>query len=94
MSSADWEDGATVALSADEAVVLFELLSRWIDHSGTGETPGPACFVSSAEAAVLNNLLGALERRLVAPFRGDYMSIVDAARSRLTGQWRYPTLRG
>jgi hypothetical protein len=90
----DPEDAATVRLTPDEAVVLFELLSRWSDEEGAGHTPGPSCFESTAEAAVLNSLLCELERQLVAPFKAEYPRVLEAARDRLAGSWSRATLRG
>lgn len=90
----DDEDGATVHFTPEEAVVLFELLSRWSDKGGGGETPSRDCFESAAEGAVLNGLLCELERQLVAPFKADYPRILEGARDRLSQQWDYGTLRG
>ncbi|MEZ0242445.1 MAG: hypothetical protein ACAH11_03660 [Sphingomonas sp.] len=72
-------NGATIALDADHALVLFDLLARWIDE---GETP-PASFESPAEYGVLDALFGQLESQLAAPFRHDYAALLDAARARL-----------
>lgn len=87
------EDVAVVHLSSDEAVVLFELLSRW---SSADEGPAPAkdCFESTAECAVLHSVLADLERQLGAPFKTDYEEIVKEARQRLAPGWTYPTLSG
>lgn len=88
------ENGVTVELTPDEAIVLFELLSRWSGENEAGETPSPACFESTAEGAVLNALLCLLEAQLVAPFKRDYNRVLIEARERLAGGWSYPTLRG
>ena len=93
-TSSDHEDGATVELTPDEAIVLFDLLSRWSGKNETGETPSPACFESTAEGAVLNALLCLLEAQLVAPFKRDYNRFLMEARQRLADGWSYPTLRG
>ncbi len=69
------EDVALVRLSSDEAVVLFELLSRWSD-AREGSTPSGECFRSDAEMAVLNNILADLEGQLAAPFRSNYAEIL------------------
>jgi hypothetical protein len=92
--SSEHDDGATVRFTPDQAIVLFELLSRWSDDKGEAETPSPGCFENSAEGAVLNGLLCALEKQLVAPFREDWGHILSEARARLASCWNYPTLRG
>jgi hypothetical protein len=86
-------DTAKIKLSADEALVLFELLSRWSDSSDA-PTPDATCFESTAEGAVLNMVLCDLEKQLVAPFRQEYEELLNAARSRLEINWDYPTLKG
>lgn len=91
--SLEQNDGASVQLTPDEAIVLFSLLWRWSDETGAGETPAPSCFESRAEAAVLNGLLCDLEKQLVAPFEADYARAVKGARDRLANRWDYPTLR-
>ena len=80
------DDVATIHLTPDEALVLFELLSRWSDGKGRGKTPSPECFVSTAEPVVLNKLLAYLERQLVAPFKKDYDRILKQPRDRLARQ--------
>lgn len=92
--STEHEDEAVVRFTPDEAIVLFDLLTRWSDETGAGETPASACFESTAEGAVLNGLLCDLEKQLVAPFKADYAQILGAARNRLVSNWDYPTLRG
>jgi hypothetical protein len=92
-SAPDSHDDAEIHLSPDEALVLFELLSRWRDPKAL-HTPGSLCFESTAECAVLNGVLGDLERQLVAPFKEDYHQVVNDARVRLAGLWEYPTLKG
>ncbi|OCP01841.1 hypothetical protein BC374_02650 [Ensifer sp. LC13] len=86
-------DSAEIRLSPDEAVVLFELLSRWSEEN-VAPTPDAACFESTAECAVLLGLLAGLQKQLVAPFREDYAAIVKAARRRLVPSWDYADLRG
>ncbi len=86
-------ENITIGLDADEALVLFELLSRWSDDAGRGDTPSAACFESPAECAVLNTLCCLLERRLAAPFSADYSAMLAAARERFQPGWRYSTLR-
>jgi hypothetical protein len=85
--------GAEIHLSPNEALVLFELLSRWCEQSSAA-TPNAECFESTAEGAVLHRLLADLEKQLVSPFRADYVALLKEARGRLAGGWDYPTLRG
>ncbi|KAA6487780.1 hypothetical protein G6K93_23630 [Agrobacterium rhizogenes] len=88
-------DDAEIHLSADEAIVLFELLSRWCGSKAIHTpTPDSKCFESTAECAVLHGVLASLEKQLVAPFKEDYHQIVKEARRRLVDLWDYPTLKG
>ena len=78
--------GAVVQLTADEAVVLFELLSRWERDEGK-DYPAETCFESAGEIIALMQVLAQLESQLAEPFRSDYHEILEAARQRLaTGQ--------
>lgn len=86
-------DAVNVVLEADEALVLFELLSRWCE-AGEGPTPAAECFVSTAECASLHAVLASLQKQLSAPFRADYLDHVARARECLTTRWDYPTLSG
>lgn len=95
MSSSPYsEDAPSVRITPDEALVLFELLTRWSDDNGEGDTPSADCFQTTAEPAVLSRLLGSLERQLVTPFRADYAERLRDARQRLSFEWEYRTLRG
>jgi len=76
----DQSDEADIHLSEDEALVLFELLSTWLEPDGTTPTS------DQAELAAMNAVLGQLERQLVAPFRADYAQRVNDARTRLTSR--------
>ena len=67
----------TLELSADEALVLFEFLTRTSEH----ETP--ELFDDQAEEKVLWLLEGALQRILVEPFRPDYDALLLNARNRI-----------
>ncbi|WP_454817045.1 hypothetical protein [Labrys neptuniae] len=87
------QDHLEIGLDASEAVVLFELLSRWCDPK-TGATPAGSCFESTAECVVLHRLLGSLEKQLVAPFKHDHAETLARARSHLQHDWDYPTLNG
>ncbi|MBP0580604.1 hypothetical protein J8I29_14865 [Labrys sp. LIt4] len=86
-------DIVEIGLDASEAVVLFELLSRWCDPK-TQATPSSGCFQSTAECAVLLGLLGSLEKQLAAPFKPDYGEIVAQARRDLEPLWDHATLNG
>lgn len=88
------DDSTTIRFAPDEAVILIDLLSRWTEEDGAGDTPSRTCFESNAEMAVLNDLLCALEKQLVAPLKEDYGLILEGAQNRLAGNWSYPTLRG
>ena len=68
-------DGKSIALSRDEALVLFEYLSRADPAGGTGLHP--------AERRVLWNLLAVLEKKLAEPFAANYAELLDDARSRV-----------
>jgi hypothetical protein len=89
--TAKTHDEAEIRLDPNEAVMLFELLSRWCDRKTT-HTPGSMCFESTAECAVLRGPLADLEKQLVAPFNADYRQILDDARTHLEERWDYPTL--
>ena len=65
-----------VQLSADEALVLFELLSRFEEN----ET---LMIADPAESHGLSRLLAQLEKRLVTPFDSRYVGLLAAARARL-----------
>ena len=67
----------TVALTADEAIVLDALLARAKGH-------GPLRIDHPAELRALWNLHAALERVLIAPFKPDYDQLLASARERLT----------
>lgn len=86
-------DGANLHLEPHEALVLFELLSRWSEPD-QAQTPSATCFESKAECAVLHLLLGHLAKQLVAPFSPDYRALLEQARSRLKDTWDRPTLSG
>lgn len=81
-----------VHLNSDEAIVLFELLARWINDI-QHPTPSRACFSEASECAVLHGLLSDLERQLVAPFRSDYRQILEHARRQLADRWDGSDLR-
>jgi len=65
-----------IELTADEALVLFEFLSRY-------ENSEALAIEHQAERRALQNLLALLERQLVEPFRADYADLLQRARERL-----------
>lgn len=67
-----------VVLSADEALVLFDMLAR------SGDA-GALVVEHPAEEQVLWRFEGALERQLVAPFDPDYAAQLAAAQARIVG---------
>ncbi|WP_028708979.1 hypothetical protein [Propionicicella superfundia] len=70
-------DEISIALSREQALVLFEWLAR------TGSADQPAAFADQAEQRVLWDLESALESVLTEPLREDYGELVAAARERL-----------
>lgn len=91
---ADAEETVLIRLTADEAIVLLDLLARWGDENERGETPNSACFESTAEGAALNALEAVLQKQVASVFDPDWNDIVAAARRRIAPQWDYATLRG
>lgn len=69
----------TLTMAPDDALVLFEMLSR-------AEEGEQFATQHQAEDLVLTRLLGQLERSLVAPFAADYLDRLTAARARLAGR--------
>lgn len=65
-----------ISLTADEALVLFEFLSRF-------EESNELTIVDQAEERALSNLLGPLQKQLVSPFQQDYVEQLRQARNRL-----------
>jgi hypothetical protein len=63
-----------VTFDADEALVLFELLSRW-SNDGKSLEVGDA-----SEATALDGLLAQLEKQLVDPFQANYAERLEKAR--------------
>ena len=63
-------------LSSDEALVLFEFLSRFVDKEQLE-------ISDQSEKRVLWDLQATLEKKLVEPFRADYNDILEKAQSRL-----------
>ena len=67
----------TVALTADEALVLFEMLHRWEDADAIDPVLMPG------EQTALWALSGRLESILLEPFVRNYRELVDQAWQRL-----------
>jgi hypothetical protein len=65
-------------LSADEALVLFEFVSRFTDSD-------QLTIVDRSEAQALWNLCGRLERQLAGPFSPQYAELLAQARARVRG---------
>jgi len=70
------EGKVALHLSRDEALVLFEWVSRF------NKTSAPA-FEDQAEECVLWDLEARLESALVEPFRKDYAGTLADARARV-----------
>jgi hypothetical protein len=66
----------TIELTGDEALVLFEFLSRFSDTDTLS-------LEDQAEARALWNLLCLLQKQLVEPFRPNYQELLRQARDRL-----------
>ena len=66
----------SIALGADEALVLFELLQRFCEGNSL-------TIKDEAEARVLSTLCGMLEKQLAAPFASNYKELLADARDRL-----------
>ena len=81
----------TVALplTADEALVLFALLSRLIEERRGQDLV--ALMKHDAELWALNSVLLLLERELEQPFQEAYPTLLDGAQTRLAeangGRW-------
>ena len=81
----------TVALplTGDEALVIFELLSRLVDER-QGQDLVPL-IKHDAELWALNSALLRLERELEQPLLQDYLMLLESARTRLAeangGRW-------
>lgn len=73
------EREVVVRLSHDEALVLFEWLSRTDERTSDFAD----LIEDQAEQRALWNLTALLERELVDPVQAEYRTLVDEARSRL-----------
>ncbi len=65
-----------LVLNADEALVLFEFVSRSSDSD-------QVTIADQAEAAILSNLCCQLERLMVEPFSPKYAALLSMARERI-----------
>jgi hypothetical protein len=68
-----------LALTADEALVFFEFVSRFSDSD-------QLTLVDPAEAAILWNLCSQLERLLAEPLSPKYAELLSTARERVRGE--------
>lgn len=78
--SACGEQPATIELSGDEALVLFELLARWSDLDTKSKEIPPVALLDSAEWHAMSVLQCLLEKHLVAPFKTEYGELVAKAK--------------
>lgn len=67
------QEKVTLTLSQNEALVLFELLSRFSDEEELR-------IDDQAEKRVLWNMCCLLEKQLVQPFSKDYRALLEQAR--------------
>jgi hypothetical protein len=65
-----------VELSNEEALVLFEFLSRFAEDEKLE-------IIDQAEKEVLMDVLASLERELVEPFANNYKEILEEARRKV-----------
>ena len=72
-------DEAVLRLTGDEAIVLFELLTR--------SAEADALFGDDSERAVVHWILCDLEKQMVAPLREDYRHVLEGARKRIAERW-------
>lgn len=70
------DDQVRLELTHDEALVLFDFLSRFSDKE-------VLAIEDQAEERALWNLQCVMEKLLVEPFRSDYGELVQQARDRL-----------
>lgn len=78
------EADVRIALSGDEALILFEWLSSFNERT---DTPYP-------ERQVLANVEAMLEEHLVTPLLPNYIEEVDAAKARFTAEFDLPDGNG
>jgi hypothetical protein len=66
--------GVKIELTSDEALVLYDWLTRFNQRADTG-------LADKAEERVLFDLEAMLEKALVAPLQSDYPALLAQARS-------------
>ncbi len=71
------KEGIEINCSKDEALVLFDFLSRF------NQATNASFFEDQAEQRVLGNIETQLEKILVEPFEPDYINIIKQARNRI-----------
>ncbi len=67
----------TINLTKDQALVLFEFVSR------VNEQPDSSVFEDEAELFALSEVEGQLQKILGEPFLQDYKEIIQKARERI-----------
>ncbi len=70
------DEQVELKLTKDEALVLFEFVSRFSDKDKLE-------IVDQAEQRVLWNVCCLLEKQLVEPFSADYLAIIERARNKV-----------
>jgi hypothetical protein len=75
----------SITLSNNEALVLFEFLSRSFDANSKFD------IIDKAEEKVLSKILGNLESRLLEPFAKNYLDLLEKARSEIRGEDAFDT---
>lgn len=70
------DEQVELKLTKDEALVLFEFVSRFSDKDKLE-------IVDQAEQRVLWNVCCLLEKQLVEPFSADYLVIIEQARNKV-----------
>ncbi|MGO1074653.1 hypothetical protein [Inquilinus sp. CA228] len=86
----DSDGSVPLALTRDEAVVLFEFLARTLDDENGSRLR--EAVRHDGELWALTRLWGYLERSLPEPFLADYRARVEAAQQRLvekSGPWSW-----
>ena len=76
-------DELAIVVTKDEALVLFEMLSRYGERR-PGHSDKTLTVLDSAERQALWNLLCCIERELVAPFAPDYAELLAGAKAKLS----------
>jgi hypothetical protein len=71
------ENTVTLKLSHDEALVLSVLFARF-------EQENRITLKHNAEFIALSHISGQIDKALVEPFQSDYLSLVAAARERIS----------